>query len=407
MNDTNILLGVTGGIAAFKAVMLLRLLTKAGATVRVLMTESATRFVGPLTFEALSHQPVITDLWQTGERGGETHISLSEWADLFVVAPVTANTIAKSANGLADDLLTCTLLAARCPVVFAPAMFASMYLHPATQANLQLLRSRGVHVVDATVGDLASGQGQGRMAEPEQILETIHQVLAAKDLQGVSLVVSAGPTQEPLDPIRFVSNHSSGKMGYAIARVARRRGADVTLVSGPSEQPVPAGVKLIRVRTARQMSDAVQACYDSSDAIVMAAAVADYAPKKVAPQKIKKTAASLVLELEPTPDILATLGKRRKAERGEKTARPVLVGFAMETEALLENAADKLRRKGCDLIAANNVQEPGAGFGVNTNLVTLLDRGGRAEQLPLMAKEDVAAKLLDRIAAMLVRIKGA
>lgn len=392
MLHKKILLCVTGGIAAFKAVLLLRLLTKAGAEVRVVMSKSATRFVGPLTFEALCNHPVQTDLWQTGG-GGESHILLTDWADLVAVVPATANTLARMAQGMADDLIGATLLAARGPVLVAPAMHTRMLNHPATQANLALLRRRGVKLVDPVEGELASGLGAGRMAEPEQIFAAIQSALTVKDLLGLRIVVTAGPTLEALDPVRFISNHSTGKMGYAIARAARLRGADVTLISGPSALKPPAEVETFQVKSAADMYSAVMTAYSSADVIVMSAAVADYTPSIQASEKLKKKDELLSIVLVPTVDILATLGKKRQDEgRG-----PVLVGFAMETQDLLHHAQEKLERKGCDLIVANNLKEEGAGFAHDTNRVTLVARGGQLEPLPLMSKDEVAWVLLERI----------
>ncbi len=398
VEGSNVLLCVTGGIAAFKAVQLLRLLTKAGAQVRVVMTEAATRFVGPTTFEALSGRPVATDLFPTSGAGGESHIALTDWADIIVVAPATANALARAALGLAPDLLGCVLLAARCPVVMAPAMHTAMYRHPATRSHLDTLDARGIHLVPVGEGDLASGAGEGRMAEPSQIFETIAGVLSPKDLEGIRVLVTAGPTREPIDPVRHISNRSSGKMGYALARTAARRGARVVLVSGPVALEVPTGVECVSVRTAREMAREVHARYADMDAVVMAAAVADYTPKQVAKHKIKKTGGPMTLELEPTEDILASLGKRRA---GSGATRPVLVGFAMETEALEANARAKLARKGCDFIVANDISAPGVGFEYDTNQVTILSSSGQVVPLPLMSKEDVASALLDRVAAHL------
>ncbi len=403
IQNIRVLLGVTGGIAAFKSVYLLRLLTKAGARVRVVMTEAAARFVGATTFEALSDDKVYDDLFQRSGEGGESHIALTEWADIIVIAPATADVVAKAAHGIASDLLGCVLLAARSPVIMAPAMHTAMYQHPATQANLQLLASRGVHLVAPVEGDLASGFGPGRMAEPEVIVDAIERVLTPHDLEGVRVLVTAGPTREPIDPVRHITNRSSGKMGYALARVARRRGADVVLVSGPVALDAPAGVVVERVETAREMHDAVHARYAESDLIIMAAAVADYAPADVSSSKIKKTDAPMTLALEPTPDILASLGRRRAEQGG---GGPLLVGFAMETEDLEARARDKLERKGCDLIVANDISAPGVGFGVDTNRVTLIAPDGSMTRLPLMSKDDVASAILDRVASGLTARQG-
>lgn len=390
LQNKSIVLCVTGGIAAFKAVLLLRLLTKAGADVRVIMSRSATQFVGPLTFEALSNHPVLTDLWATGA-GGEAHIQLAETAELLAVVPATANTLARMTYGLADDIVSTTLLAAKAPVLVAPAMHTRMYQHPATQENLATLKRRGVHIVEPTVGELASGHGKGRLAEPEQILAHIEQCLTPQDLVGRSVVVTAGPTVEALDPVRFISNPSTGKMGYALARQAARRGAQVTLISGPTALSTPHGVERVDIRSAQELYEAVMARYASADILIKSAAVADYTPRETLTHKLKKGDQTLTLELVSTVDVLAAVGARRKQEgRG-----PVLIGFAMETRELLQQARRKLEKKGCDLIVANNLKEAGAGFGHETNQVTLVDARGD-EALPLMSKDEVAVRILDR-----------
>lgn len=391
----SILLCVTGGIAAFKAVLLLRLLTKAGADVRVIMSRSATQFVGPLTFEALSNHPVLTDLWATGA-GGEAHIQLAESADLIGVVPATANTLARMTYGMADDIVTTTLLAAKAPILVAPAMHTRMYQHPATQDNLATLRRRGVYIVEPVVGELASGHGKGRLAEPEEILAHIERCLTPQVLKGHTVVVTAGPTVEALDPVRFISNPSTGKMGYAIARQAARRGARVILISGPTALSTPHGVEKISIRSARELHDAVMAHYEQADLLIKSAAVADYTPREALEHKLKKGDQTLTLELVSTVDILAAVGARRKQEgRG-----PVLIGFAMETRELLNQARLKLEKKGCDLIVANNLREAGAGFGHETNQVTFVDASG-AESLPLLSKDEVASRLLDRAQVLL------
>jgi phosphopantothenoylcysteine decarboxylase / phosphopantothenate---cysteine ligase len=395
LNGTRILLGVTGSIAAYKAVELLRLLTKAGAEVQVVMTEAATKFVAPLTFETLSRQEVLLDMWSLAYSHRIGHIEATQRADLFVVAPATARTIARLALGLADDFLSCIYLASRCPVVVAPAMDCDMLEHQAVQENLGRLRDRGVHIVEADTGPLASGMvGRGRLADLSQILDRVELILAPRqDFAGQVVLVTAGPTREPLDPVRFLSNRSSGKMGYAIAEAAAARGAHVILVSGPTALSAPPGVDLIHVETAEEMYRAVLAKLEPAGVVVKAAAVADYRPKRTADRKIKKEHAASEIALEPTPDILAELG-RRKGKR-------ILVGFAAETDDLLANAKTKLQRKNLDLVVANDVRAAGAGFDVDTNVVTMLDAAGGVEELPLLPKRQIADRILDRVKALL------
>ena len=395
LNGKRILLGVTGSIAAYKAVELLRLLAKAGAEVQVVMTEAAAKFVAPLTFETLSRQEVLLDMWSLAYSHRIGHIEATQRADLFVVAPATARTIARLALGLADDFLGCIYLASRCPVVVAPAMDCDMLEHQAVQENLGRLRDRGVHIVEPDTGPLASGMvGRGRLADVAAILDRIELILSPRqDFAGQVVLVTAGPTREPLDPVRFLSNRSSGKMGYAIAEAAAARGARVILVSGPTALAAPPGVDCIHVETADEMYRAVLAKLESVGVVIKAAAVADYRPKRRADRKIKKDQAVPEIALEPTPDILAELGKRKGTR--------ILVGFAAETDDLLDNARLKLQRKNLDLVVANNVREAGAGFDVDTNVVTMLDGAGRAETLPLLSKREVADRILDRVRALL------
>ena len=397
LKGKRILLGVTGSIAAYKAVELLRLLTKAGAEVQVVMTEAATKFVAPLTFETLSRQEVLRDMWSLAYSHRIGHIEATQRADLFVVAPATARTIARLALGLADDFLSCIYLASRCPVVVAPAMDCDMLEHQVVQENLGRLRDRGVHIVEPDTGPLASGMvGRGRLADVAAILDRIELVLSPRqDFAGQVVLVTAGPTREPLDPVRFLSNRSSGKMGYAIAEAAAARGARVILVSGPTALTVPPGVDCIHVETADEMYRAVLAKLEPAGVVIKAAAVADYRPTRRADRKIKKDQAVPEIALEPTPDILAELGKRKGTR--------ILVGFAAETDDLLDNARTKLQRKNLDLVVANNVREAGAGFDVDTNVVTMLDGAGRAETLPLLSKREVADRILDRVKVLLHR----
>ena len=395
LKGKRILLGVTGSIAAYKAVELTRELIKRGAEVQVVMTEAATRFVAPLTFETLSRQPVLLDMWSLHYGSHIGHIKATARADLFVIAPATARTVAKLALGLADDFLANIYLASRCPVLVAPAMDSDMYQHAAVQENLGRLRERGVHIVGPASGELASGMvGPGRLVEPPEIIEAIERILApTRDLAGEVVLVTAGPTREPLDPVRYLSNRSSGKMGYAVAEAATARGAGVILVSGPTALTSPDGVDVIHVETAQEMSNAVLAKLPAATIVIKAAAVADYRPKQAAGRKIKKDDAIPEIVLERTPDILAEVGKQK--------GRRIVVGFAAETENLVANARKKLQRKNLDLIVANDVSQPGAGFDSDTNLVKILDAQGGVEELPLQAKRAVADRILDRVVALL------
>jgi len=393
LRDRRIVLGVTGGIAAYKAAELLRELVRRGAKVRVVMTDHACKFVTPLTFETLSENPVATDLfWAPGDFG-IAHIALAEFAQLVVIAPATANIIGKMAAGLADDLLTTVLLATDAPVLICPAMNAKMYANAIVKENLARLVSRGHMILEPGYGELACRvEGQGRLAEPLEIAEEIESILTPKNLQGEHILVTAGPTQEPFDPVRFISNYSSGKMGYALAVMARRRGAEVTLVSGPTALPAPRGVVFVPVRTAVEMRDAVLANLEQATVVVKAAAVADYRPAVCEPVKIKKKEGSLTIHLERNPDIISEIADRK----GDR----IVVGFSMESDHLLEHARTKLFEKGMDFIVANDVTEPGAGFRGDTNVIRILDREGGVEVFPLMDKMDVAGVILDRIRKM-------
>jgi len=391
MKGKRIVVGVTGGIAAYKAAELVRSLVREGAQPRVAMTANAARFVTPLTFEALSGHRVIRSQFEPGTEPMD-HITWGQEANLVIIAPATANFVAKMAHGIADDFLSTMVLAATAPILVCPAMNDRMWAHPAVQANLKVLRERGASVMEPDSGDLACGtKGPGRLPETEDILERARAVLAPQDCSGRKILVTAGATVEAIDPVRFITNRSSGRMGYALARAARRRGASVVLVSGPSGLKPPQGVTVIGVRSAEDMKTAVLEGLDGCDAVIKAAAVADYRPRDQAEQKIKKGEGERVLELVRTPDILAELG----CERGEGAC--VLVGFAAETESLLENARDKLQRKNVDMIVANDVSRSDAGFDAETNLVKILHRDGRVEELPLMSKDDVADRILDRI----------
>lgn len=385
---TRIVLGVTGSIAAYKAVSLLRALVREGATVDVAMTRSATKFVTPLTFEVLSGRPVTTDLFEAHQE--MRHLSVPERADAIVIAPATANFLAKAALGMGDDLLSTMLLTAQCPMIFAPAMDGGMWTHPTVTEHVRTLRARGVVMVDPEEGPLASGRiGQGRLAEESRILVAVQSALAPKrDWQGHRILVSAGPTQEPIDPVRYISNRSSGKMGYAIAEAAQARGARVVLVTGPTTIPAPRGVEIVPVETAEEMTKALSARLSWSTVVIMAAAVADFRPKRPASQKLKKQGKiETTLDLERTTDILAALSTQRTTQ--------LLVGFAAETNDLLAHAAEKLKTKGIDLIVANDVTRPGGGFGSEQNAATLIDRQGQVTELPLKPKRELADNILD------------
>lgn len=385
-----IALGVSGGIAAYKACEIVRGLTKAGADVQVILTPAATRFVTPLTLQTLSRRRVMTDPWDLSSDETIQHVELARRIDVLAVAPATANALAKFAHGLADDLLSTFHVAVDKPVVLAPAMNTRMWFHPATRANVATLRERGARFVEPESGWLAEGEeGVGRLADPARIVEAV--LAAARrgaDLAGRTIVVTAGPTREAIDPVRYLSNRSSGKMGYAIAAAAARRGAEVVLVSGPTEIAPPGGVRLVRVETASQMREAVLEARGGAHAIFMVAAVSDYVPA-AAPSKLKKTGSALTLVLDEGPDILAELGRMK----GET----ILVGFAAETDDLLRNASDKLSRKNADFIVANDVSAPGLGFGSDRNAVTVLDRRGGRHAIPEGGKDAVAEAILDRV----------
>ena len=407
LKDKRIVLGVTGGIAAYKACTLASRLTQAGAQVDVVMTESATRFVAPLTFQALTGRPAYTDLWATPGEGLPTHIAhvgLAHAADLLVIAPATANTLAKLAHGLGDNLLTTLALAASCPLLAAPAMDAGMWIHPATQANVAALRERGVQFAGPARGRMASGlEGEGRLLEPDQILGHVRRVLGQEGgLAGRRVVVTAGPTREPLDPVRFLSNRSSGRQGFALAQAALDRGASVMLITGPTSLATPVGAERVDVTTAQEMHDQVLPAVEGADVLLMAAAVADYRPSTAAAQKIKKAENELTLPLVRTPDVLSAVALRW-VEIG--TPR-VVVGFAAESESLVQNARAKLRTKNLDLIVANDITAPDSGFAVQTNRVVLLDREGGVEELPLMSKTAVAEAIMERVVGMLADKSG-
>ena len=386
-----IVLGVTGGIACYKAAALTSALVKQHAEVQVIMTENATKFMSPITFEQLSGRRTLTDTFDRNFQHSVEHVAVADRADLVLIAPATANIIAKLAHGLADDMLTTTVLACDCPKAIAPAMNTKMYENPVTRDNLETLRRYGWEVVEPAVGRLACGaEGKGKLPEPEELLEVcLHAAAHEKDLKGKQVLVTAGPTREALDPVRYLTNRSSGRMGYAIARAAARRGAEVTLVSGPTALPRPGYLEIVDVESAQEMFEAVIARAPAADIVIKAAAVADYRPAAVADNKIKKKDGDLSIPLERTLDILGTLGKNKREGQ-------FLCGFSMETENLLENSRAKLRKKNLDMVAANNVKVAGAGFGVDTNVLTLITADGEQE-LPLMSKDAAADALLDAI----------
>ncbi|MFC1860253.1 bifunctional phosphopantothenoylcysteine decarboxylase/phosphopantothenate--cysteine ligase CoaBC [Chloroflexota bacterium] len=392
LTDKNIVLGITGSIAAYKAADIASKLIQAGARVDVVMTESATRFIVPLTLRALTGRPVATSMWELSSDFSIEHVALAEAADIVAIAPATANIIAKLAAGIADDMLTGTVLATKAPVIVAPAMNVNMFENTVTQENLAKLKARGFTIVGPAYGRLASGKmGMGRLAEPETIIGTIKQVLGRSgDLAGRRIVVSAGGTQEPVDPVRHISNRSSGKMGYAVAEAARDRGGIVSLITAPVSLSEPAGVEIIHVRTAAEMKKAVDEATAQADALIMAAAVADYQPKRVAKEKIKKDSSSLTLELVRTPDILA-----------EVKGNFIRVGFAAESRVVVANTKRKLEEKQLDIIVANDLTNASSGFDVDTNEVTLIGRDGKVESLPLLTKREVADKILDKVVGLL------
>ena len=395
LEGRRILLGITGSIAAYKAAVLCRLLKCAGAEVRVVMTPLAKQFITPLTMATLSKNPILVEFFDPENGAWNSHISLGEWADCYLIAPATANTLAKMAAGIADNLLLTTYLSARCPVVVAPAMDLDMYAHEATQQNLRMLRSRGVEIIEPAEGELASGlRGKGRMAEPEQITAFVAELLdeKKKSLAGKRMIVTAGATIEAIDPVRFISNHSSGKMGYAIAGELAARGAEVTLITGRTALSTPRGVRRVEVLSAAEMYTEAVRAYAEADGGVMCAAVADYTPAEVAQTKIKKHDGGMTITLRRTQDIAAELG-RQKGDR-------LLVGFALETDDEEVHAEEKLRRKNFDFIVLNSLRDAGAGFRGDTNKVTFIDRAGR-EELPLLSKREVARHIADKIETFL------
>ncbi|WP_289738152.1 bifunctional phosphopantothenoylcysteine decarboxylase/phosphopantothenate--cysteine ligase CoaBC [Paramuribaculum intestinale] len=397
LKGKHIILGITGGIAAYKSVSLLRLFVKAGAEVQVVITPAGKEFITPVTLSALSGRPVISEFFTANTGQWNSHVDIGLWADAMVIAPATASTIAKMACGVADNMLVTTYLSAKAPVFVAPAMDLDMMAHPTTQRNIGLLRSYGNHIIDSRAGELASHLvGKGRMAEPEEILEAVDAFFdASASMKGLKVMITAGPTYEKIDPVRFIGNYSSGKMGYAIADEAARRGAEVTVVSGPvSVVPSEPGVRVIKVESAREMMEAAEREFAGVDVAVMAAAVADYAPAEPALSKIKREGGEPpVIRLVKNPDIAAALGERKRPGQ-------TLVGFALETDHEMDNAADKMKRKHLDMIVLNSLRDKGAGFGTDTNLVTILSADGRSTRYDLKSKREVACDILDQICAM-------
>lgn len=390
LEGKHIILGVTGSIAAYKIASLASMLKKQKADVTVIMTQNATNFINPITFETLTGNKCLIDTFDRNFQYSVEHVSLAKLADAFMIAPASANVIAKAAHGIADDMLTTTLLACKCPKIVAPAMNTRMFLNPVVQDNMKILERYGMEVIVPATGYLACGDtGEGKMPEPELLLEYLIRALKPKDMKGLKVLVTAGPTREKIDPVRYISNHSTGKMGYAIARAAMMRGAEVRLVTGKTDMKPPVDVHTVEIESAADMAAAVKECADEQDIIIKAAAVADYRPKYIASEKVKKKDSDMTIELERTEDILGFLGTHKKEGQ-------FLCGFSMETENMIENSRRKLEKKNLDLIVANNLKQQGAGFGTDTNIVTFLSKEDTI-QLPIMRKEEVADELLNYI----------
>jgi phosphopantothenoylcysteine decarboxylase / phosphopantothenate---cysteine ligase len=399
LKGKKIVLGITGGIAAYKAAELTRALIKEGAQVKVIMTKCAAEFITPLTLQTLSQNQVYTDMFVSADKYDMAHIALAEFADAFVIAPATGNIIGKIASGIADDLLSTTIMAAAKPTLICPAMNDKMLANPIVQENINKLKNYKYIIMESGVGELAcKTEGVGRLPEIPEIVEEIERLLTPQNLAGEKILITAGPTEEPLDPVRFITNSSSGKMGYALARVAHRHGAQVTLITGPTNLSLPSVENIIKVRTAREMYKAVIENYKKATVIIKAAAVADYRPKVFVREKIKKDDKHRSIELERNPDIIAEIGKNKK--------NIVLVGFAMETKDFLANAREKLKKKNMDLIVANSLREEGAGFQTDTNKITIIDREGDVQSLPIMTKIDAAEKILERVEGLLKKKGG-
>jgi phosphopantothenoylcysteine decarboxylase / phosphopantothenate---cysteine ligase len=398
LKGKKIVLGISGGIAAYKAAELTRALVKEGAQVRVIMTQSATKFISPLTLQTLSQNQVYTDMFVPTDKYDMAHIKLADFADAFVIAPATGNIIGKIASGIADDLLSTTIMAQVKPTLICPAMNDKMLANPIVQENIKKLNNYGYVVMESGVGELAcKTSGSGRLPDIPAIVEAIYLLLSPKDFAGQKLLITAGPTEEPLDPVRFITNLSSGKMGYALAKAAHLRGAQVTLISGPTHIPVPRVNKVIAVRTAQEMYKAVMDHYQKATVVIKAAAVADYRPKYFNAEKIKKDKSLLTIELERNPDIIAAIGKNKK--------NIIIVGFAMETQDLLTHARQKLKNKNMDMIVANNLRDEGAGFQADTNVITIIDSRGKTQALPKMTKIEAAHQILDHVKTLIKKKK--
>ncbi len=398
LNEKKIIVGITGGIAAYKSCEIIRRLKKLGAQVIVVMTQNACKFITPLTLETLSENEVVTEMFPEKKVVGVRHVSLAQWADLILIAPATANVVGKIRAGIADDILTTVVISTKSPVLIAPAMNVNMFENPIFGENMEYLKNKGYKFIEPETGDLAFGVGKGRLPQPETIVgEVVRFLTGKKDLEGRSILVTAGRTQEPLDPIRYLSNRSSGKMGYALAEAARKRGAKVTLISGPSDLTVPAEVDFIQVEKAKEMYSAVKSRFGKADVLIMAAAVSDFVPSVVSPNKTKKEEEEIYLKLKPSVDILKEMGKRKK--------KKILVGFSLETEDEIKNSKKKLVEKNLDLIVVNNPNVPGAGFEVDTNQVVLIERRGKTERLPLLPKKEVAEKVLDKVSVLLKKAR--
>jgi phosphopantothenoylcysteine decarboxylase/phosphopantothenate--cysteine ligase len=396
LKDKKIIVGITGGIAAYKTCEIVRRLKKMGAQVIVVMTQSAQKFITPLTLETLSENEVVTEMFPERRMWGVKHVHLANWADLILIAPATANTIGKIKAGIADDILTTVVMATKSKILICPSMNVNMCENPIFEENVEYLKKRGYLFVEPETGALACGTGKGRLPEPEFIVSEVVKLLTGKkDLEGKSILVTAGRTEEPLDPVRYISNRSSGRMGYAIAEAARKRGARVALISGPSNLTPSGEVNFIPVKTAQEMFSAIRSQFGRTDVLIMTAAVSDFVPSVVSKDKIKRTDEELMLKLKPSVDILKELGKRKKKQ--------ILVGFSLETKDEIENSKRKLREKNLDLIVVNNPNVPGAGFEVDTNQVSIIDKRGKVEKLPLLSKKEVAEKVLDKVGGLLKR----
>ena len=399
LKGKKIVVGITGGIAAYKSAELVREFIRRGACVKVIMTKNATEFITSLTLQTLSGNPVFCDIFSPVRESEIHHITLAEYADIMVIAPATANVIGKIASGIADDLLTTTIMATKAPVLICPAMNTNMYTNVVVKENIEKLAVRGYLLIEPAYGELAcKSEGTGRLPDVHEIVEEVESILTVKDLKGERILVTAGPTREPFDPVRYITNYSSGKMGYALAQMARRRGAEVTLISGPSSLSVPRGVKFVPISSAVEMRDAVMENLEASTVIIKAAAVADYRPVVYSNAKIKKQDGPLTISLERNPDIISEVGKKK--------GKRILVGFAMESENLIENAKTKMLEKNMDLIIANDLTKESAGFQTDTNIVKILSRDEKIEELALMDKTEVADRILDRVKEMIARSRN-